>query len=274
MSVLTTDLGSHLALVTGASGGIGKATCLALAELGCSIAAHYYSNSDAANALVDQLKAKGVKAQAFQADLSSYDEVRKLHSSVYSSLGAPTILFNNAGSTLSKHGLRSASDISIEDFELTWRSNCGSAFLLTQLCLPDMEKAGWGRVIFCSSVAGLNGGVVGPHYAYAPDFLLPTSNENARLNLRPYRSSKSALHGLVHWLAGAYAAKGITVNGVAPALIQDTAMLPGSNEELAKKLPVGRLGRPEEIAETVLWMVKTGYVTNKIITVDGGWIAH
>ncbi|KAB2578584.1 Short-chain dehydrogenase/reductase SDR [Lasiodiplodia theobromae] len=252
MSVLTSDLSSHLALVTGASGGIGKATCLALAEKGCSIAAHYYSNSDAANALVDQLKAKGVKAQAFQADLSSYDEVRKLHASVSSELGAPTILFNNAGSTLSKHGLRSASEISIEDFELTWRSNCGSAFLLTQLCLPDMEKAGWGRVIFCSSVAGLNGGVVGPHYA----------------------SSKSALHGLIHWLAGAYAAKGITVNGVAPALIQDTTMLPGANEELAKKLPVGRLGRPEEIAETVMWMVKTGYVTNKIITVDGGWVAH
>lgn len=75
MSVLTADLRSHLALVTGASGGIGKATCLALAELGCSIAAHYYSNANAANELVDQLKAKGIKAQAFQADLSNYDGV-------------------------------------------------------------------------------------------------------------------------------------------------------------------------------------------------------
>ncbi|OJD32338.1 3-oxoacyl-acp reductase [Diplodia corticola] len=251
MSALTTDLSSQLALVTGASGGIGKATCLALADMGCSIAVHYHTNSDAANALVDQLKAKGVNVQALQADLSIYDEARKLYSSVSSSLGSPKILFNNAGSALSKPGLRSASDISIEDFELTWRSNCGSAFLLTQLCLPDMEKAGWGRVIFCSSVAGLNGGVLGPHYA----------------------SSKSALHGLVHWLAGAYAAKGITVNGVAPALIQAAAMLPASNEQLAKRLPVGRLGRPEEIAETVLWMVKTGYVTSKIVTVDGGLLA-
>ncbi|KAL1622682.1 hypothetical protein SLS56_008607 [Neofusicoccum ribis] len=229
MSVLTTDLSSHLALVTGASGGIGKATCLALAEMGCSIAAHYHSNADAANALVEQLKGKGVKAQVFKADLSNYDEVRNLHGSVVKSMGPPTILFNNAGTTLSKHGLRSASDISVEDFETTWRSNCGSAFLLTQLCLPAMEKAG---------------------------------------------SSKSALHGLIHWLAGAYATKGITVNGVAPALIQDTTMLPGGNEELTKRIPIGRLGRPEEVAETVVWMVKTAYVTNKVIGVDGGFFAH
>ncbi|KAK7712987.1 hypothetical protein SLS57_007548 [Botryosphaeria dothidea] len=234
MSVLTSDLSSHLALVTGASG------------------VHYFSNANAANELVDKLKAKGVRAEAFQADLSNYDGVRKLHAEVTSSLGAPTILFNNAGTTLSKHGLRSASDVTIEEFETTWRSNCGTAFLLTQLCLPDMEKSGWGRVIFCSSVAGLNGGIIGPHYA----------------------SSKSALHALTHWLAGAYATKGITVNGIAPALIQDTAMLPGSNEELAKRIPVGRLGKPEEIAETVMWMVKTGYVTNKIIAVDGGFFAH
>jgi len=67
-----------------------------------------------------------------------------------------------------------------------------------------------------------------------------------------------------------YCAKGITVNGVAPALIQDTNMFPGSNDELVKKIPLGRLGTPDEIAETVLWMVKTGYVTNKVIGVDGG----
>jgi 3-oxoacyl-[acyl-carrier protein] reductase len=92
---------------------------------------------------------------------------------------------------------------------------------------------------------------------------------------------------LVHWLANAYAKKGITVNGVAPALIQDTKMLPGSNDELSKseltlnksetnraddftEIPIGRLGTPEEIADTILWMINTGYVTNKVIAVDGG----
>lgn len=111
-----------------------------------------------------------------------------------------------------------------------------------------------------------------------------------------YASSKSAVHGFVHWLAGNVAKKGITVNAIAPALIEETAMLPGGNAELAKsepppfsadlssvwtldvdvtaEIPIGRLGRPEEIAETVMWMVKTGYVTNKVIAVDGGMYAY
>lgn len=80
-------------------------------------------------------------------------------------MGHPSLLFNNAGLTLGKSGLSSISDITIEDFEKTWRANCGSSFLLTQLCIPEMEKQGFGRVIFCSSVAGFTGGIVGPHYA-------------------------------------------------------------------------------------------------------------
>lgn len=91
-----------------------------------------------------------------------------------------------------------------------------------------------------------------------------------------YASSKSAMHGLIHWLAGSVAKKGITVNGVAPALIQGTKMLPGQDEGggLAARIPVGRLGTTEEVAETVLWMVKTGYVTNKVVAVDGGWFVQ
>jgi 3-oxoacyl-[acyl-carrier protein] reductase len=213
--MLTADLSPHLALVTGATGGIGKATCLALAALGCSVAVHYNSAADDAAELVRQLEAKGVRAQAFQADLGRYEDVcklfvsgsdyfssyasvvfatltvllppsleirhafspsiyspnhahhqvRRLHSAVTSALGQPTILFNNAGSSLGKSGIKSITDITIDDFEQTWRTNCGTAFLLTQLCMPAMEEKGWGRVIFCSSVAGFTGGVVGPHYA-------------------------------------------------------------------------------------------------------------
>ncbi|KAH8802633.1 3-oxoacyl-reductase [Xylogone sp. PMI_703] len=251
MSILTTDLKDYLALITGASGGIGKATCRALAKMGCSIAVHYHSSTQAAEDLVKELRGMGVRAEAFKADLSNYDEVRTLHASVLTSMGPPTILFNNAGVS-PEAGTKDIADVDITTFEFTWRANCASAFLLTQLCVPAMKEKGWGRVIFCSSVAGLNGGVVGPHYA----------------------SSKSALHGFIHWLAGNLAKTGITVNGIAPALIQDTTMLPGTTEELKKKIPIGRLGYPDEIAETVTWMVKTGYVTNKVIAVDGGFFVQ
>ncbi|KAK5104189.1 hypothetical protein LTS08_002075 [Lithohypha guttulata] len=246
-SILHSDLSGHLALITGCTGGIGAATATSLASLNCNIAVHYNAAVDKAQQLVSKLESVGVKAMAFQADLSSYDETRRLHSEVVNKIGHPTILFNNHGITL-KSGVKDISEISIEDFEKTWRTNCGTSYLLTQLCLPAMVEKEFGRIIFCSSVAGLTGGIIGPHYA----------------------SSKSALHGLVHWLASTYSKKGITVNGVAPALITDTTMLPGSPEALTAKIPIGRLGKPEEIAETVLWMVKTGYVTNKVIAVDGG----
>jgi len=244
---LTTDLSAHLALVTGATGGIGHATSLALARLGCSIAVHYHSAADTASALVSTLQSMGVRASSFRANLSSYAETRDLHAAVVRDLGHPTILFNNAGVTMGKSGVKDVADITVDEFEETWRANCGTGFLLTQLCVPAMVEEGWGRILFCSSVAAFTGGVVGPHYA----------------------SSKAALHGLVHWLAGAYGKKGITVNGVAPALIEETKMLPGG-AELAAKIPIGRLGKPEEIAETVVWMVKTGYVHNKVVAVDGG----
>lgn len=108
----------------------------------------------------------GVKAGAFQADLSTYDGARALHTAVVRELGQPSILFNNAGMTMGKSGVKDISEISVEEFEKTWRGNCGTAFLLTQLCIPSMLEQGWGRVIFCSSVAGFTGGAVGPHYAY------------------------------------------------------------------------------------------------------------
>ena len=163
-SMLTTDLKEHLALITGATGGIGRATCHALASLNCSIAIHYHSASSIAESLVTALKAKGIRAEAFQADLRQYDGVRELHRNVVETMGHPTILFNNAGIAM-KSGIKDIQDVSVEMFEETWRTNCGSAFLLTQLCLPEMEKQGCGRIIFCSSVAGFTGGVVGPHYA-------------------------------------------------------------------------------------------------------------
>ena len=163
------DLSGRLALITGATGGIGRATCEALAAQGCHIAVHYHQASSAAAELVTELttryRASGVKASSFQADLSDYSNVRRLHAEVISTLGNPDILFNNAGLNLGKVGLKGIEELSVEEFEHTWRANCGQTFLLTQLCMPSMVDRAWGRVIFCSSEAGITGGVVGPHYA-------------------------------------------------------------------------------------------------------------
>ena len=99
-----------------------------------------------------------------------------------------------------------------------------------------------------SSVAAFTGGIVGPHYA----------------------ASKAGLHGLTHFLAARVARDGVTVNAIAPALIERTGMLPGRPEELAARVPVGRLGRPEEVAELALAMLANGYLTSEVVGLDGG----
>jgi len=242
----------RIALITGCTGGIGKATAVALARQGASIAVHYNSAAQIAAGLVDEIKSYGVDAAAFQADLSGYDATKKLFEAVRGTMGDPDILFCNSGilgKTIGAQG--DIQEISVDLFEETWRTNTGVHFLLTQLVLPAMEKKKWGRVIFCSSVAAGTGGVIGPHYA----------------------SSKSAMHGLVHWLAGRYASHGITANAVAPALITNTGMMPGSPEHLTSRIPIGRMGQPEEIASIVQLLATNAYMTNKIIVADGGWTA-
>jgi 3-oxoacyl-[acyl-carrier protein] reductase len=164
--MLITNLSSQLALVTGATGGIGFTTCHALTSLGCFIAVHNNSALDTAEELVVQLGARGVHVEAFQADLSSYEATRiLLYRDVVEAMGEPTIIFNNAGMDAGKSGVKEIGDVRIAEFETCWRTNCGNTFLLTQLCTSGMERRGWGRVIFCGSVAGFTRGLVGPHYA-------------------------------------------------------------------------------------------------------------
>ncbi|SMY22910.1 unnamed protein product [Zymoseptoria tritici ST99CH_1A5] len=248
---------SRVILITGATGGIGEATAILFAKQGnYKLALHYNSaGQEARDKLLQTINEAGTTSSEvdfFQADLSDYDGVRKLHNDVTARFGGVDVLFNNAGSTSGMTGVQNLADVSIDVFERNWRMNTGSTILLTQLCLPHMEGKGWGRIVFNSSVAAFTGGFVGPHYA----------------------SSKSAMHGFIYWLGQNVAKNGITVNAVAPALIADTAMMGSPSGEQAKRVaervPVGRLGQPAEIAETVLWMVKTGYVTRKIIGVDGG----
>ncbi|KXT11299.1 hypothetical protein AC579_1666 [Pseudocercospora musae] len=257
---VSTDTRSHkLVLITGATGAIGRATAVAFAKAGkYNLALHYATANEATrekllSAIGDVLPAV-IDVALFQSDLSSFEGVRRLHREVVEGFGRGIdILFLNAGITGGKTNPTCLNDIPIGIFEDVWRMNCAGPILLTQLCAPRMEQQGWGRVVFNSSIAAFTGGGVGPHYA----------------------SSKSAIHGFVHWFGANVAGKGVTVNAVAPALIDDAAMLgemdEGGKKKMTEKIPVGRLGRPEEVAETVLWLVSTGYMTRKIIPVDGGY---
>lgn len=204
-------------LITGATGGIGRATSIAFAKTGQYHLALHYNTADqatrdkllsdiqSASASASVSPEEDIKAHFFQADLGSYDSVRTLHQTITATFPHHpiSVLFNNAGAALGHHGVQSLASVPIDVFERSWRVNTGSGILLAQLCLPAMEQAGWGRIIFDSSVAAFTGGFVGPHYA----------------------SSKSAQHGFVHWLARNVAGKGVTVNAVAPAMISGTAMM-------------------------------------------------
>jgi 3-oxoacyl-[acyl-carrier protein] reductase len=141
-------------------------------------------------------------------------------------------------------------DLSLSDWERTLAVNLTAPFALAKAVVPGMRARRFGRLLFVSSVAAFTGGVVGPHYA----------------------ASKAGLNGLTHSLASRFAADGITANAIAPALIEDTRMLPRGPQAdaLKARIPVGRLGRPEEVAELALAVIANGYVTNQVLSVDGG----
>lgn len=234
----------RIALVTGASGGIGAELSRRLAGAGAAVALHYASNEAAATGLAADIEAAGGRAQTFRADLADASAPERLVAEVERELGPVDVLAANAG--LSRPG--SWEDIDAQAFDETVAVNLRAPYLLARRVLPGMRERGYGRILFTSSVAALTGGIVGPHYA----------------------SSKAGLHGLTHFLASRVAADGVTVNAIAPALIEDTAMLPGDPGELTKAVPVGRLGKPAEVADLALAMLRNGYLTSKVVMLDGG----
>ena len=242
------DLRGHIALVTGASSGIGYATALRLAEAGADIALGYAHKAQAAQTLAERIHQMGRRAVALQGDLHQPAQVLALVDATEARLGPIDILISNAGSGTR----RRLEEISLEEWDETMHVNLRAAFLLAQRVVPGMRDRHWGRVIFVSSVAAFTGGIVGPHYA----------------------ASKAGLLGLTHALAASLAPHGVTVNAVAPALIADTGMLPGTEQELASRIPVDRLGKPEDVVEAIMMLVGNSYLTNQTLLVDGGMYPH
>jgi 3-oxoacyl-[acyl-carrier protein] reductase len=234
----------RVALVTGASGGIGAELSRGLARDGAALALHYASNKSAASELAAEIEAAGGRALTLAADLGDATAPGRIVADVERDLGPVDVLVANAG--LSRPG--SWEEVDAQMFDETIAVNLRAPFLLARRVLPGMCERGYGRILFTSSVAALTGGIVGPHYA----------------------SSKAGLHGLTHFLASRVAASGVTVNAIAPALIEDTAMLPGDPGELTKVVPVRRLGKTAEVADLALAMLRNGYLTSKVVTLDGG----
>ena len=237
-------LNRRVALVTGASGGIGHAVARGLAAEGAAVALGYGSHAEPAEELAEELVAAGGLAVAIGADLSRAEAPDELVDAVESELGAVEVLIAAAG--LGRR--QELEEVSLDDFDEMLAVNLRAPFRLAQRTVPGMRERGFGRVLFFSSVAAFTGGVVGPHYA----------------------ASKAGLHGLTHFLASRLASSGVTVNALAPALITETRMLPGDPEELRARVPVGRLGRPEEVADLALAILRNPYMTNQVVGLDGG----
>ncbi len=245
------DLHGRIALITGASSGIGYVTALRLAEAGADIALGYARKEEAAHRLAEHIRQMGQRALAVRGDVGEPDQVQALVEATQTQLGPIDILISNAGMGNRKR----LEEITLEEWDQTMQVNLRAAFVLAQRITPGMRERGWGRVIFVSSVAAFTGGIVGPHYA----------------------ASKAGLLGLMHSLSASLAPHGVTVNAVAPALIADTGMLPGGPEaegELVPHIPVGRLGKPEDVVEAIMLLVVNSYMTNQTLLVDGGMYPH
>jgi 3-oxoacyl-[acyl-carrier protein] reductase len=229
-------LQGRVALVTGGSGGIGAALCRAIAAEGAAVAVHYRDRVELAEAIVKDIVAGGGRAVALPADLLVPRASELLVDAVERELGPVDVLVANHG-----HAHKASFDeVDAGAWDETLAINLRAPFLLAQRVIPGMRDR--------SSVAGFTGGIVGPHYA----------------------ASKAGLHGLTHHLASRVAEAGITVNALAPALIENTDMLPGDPGFLQRAIPIGRLGRPAEVADMAVAMLRNEYLTSKVIALDGG----
>jgi 3-oxoacyl-[acyl-carrier protein] reductase len=232
----------RIALVTGGSRGIGKAIALALAAAGADVAVNYREREREARGVAEAIAKLGRRALPVHADVSNTGAVTSMLHTIAAQLGKVDVLVNNAGVALH----RGLDELSEADFDRTIAVNLKSAFLCTQAVLPHMRAQRWGRIVNISSGAARGAGVVGVHY----------------------NASKAGMEGLMRGYAARLVKEGVTVNAVAPSLI--LTEMTSSRADAASKVPLGRLGSPEEVAQTVLLVIANAYMTGQTVQVNGG----
>ena len=237
------DLEGRTALITGGSRGIGKDAALALAREGVDVAITYRGEREAAESVRRDVESLGRKCTVLQLDVRDAAAIKTAVADAEGALGTIDILVNNAGIAVA----RDLDSVTEQDWYDAIATNLTSAFLVTQAVLPGMRQRSWGRIINMSSVAAQIGGVVGPHYA----------------------ASKAGLHGMTHGYARFLAGKGVTVNAIAPALI-DTDTVKGLPAGAKSLIPVGRYGTVDEVSDIVLMLARNGFITGQTINVNGG----
>jgi 3-oxoacyl-[acyl-carrier protein] reductase len=238
------DLKNRVALITGGSRGIGAAVAIALAGTGCEVAVNYRERADAADGVCGEIAKIGQKAIAVQADVSVAAAVKRMVAEVEARFGGIDILVNNAAIA---HP-RKLEDITETEWDDVLAVNLKSVFLVTQAVIGGMRQRKWGRIINLSSVAAQTGGAVGAHYA----------------------ASKAGIIGLTHSCASSLIRDGITVNAIAPALIE-TDMVTSNPNASPDLIPMGHFGSVDDVASVAVMLATNDYMTGQTVSVNGGW---
>lgn len=238
-----------LALVTGASRGIGRAIALELGRNGYDVAINCNKSRESAEALCEEIRALGVKAEVFAADVSVQEEAAKLFSEVKASMGSVNVLVNNAGITRDTLLMR----MKPEDWQAVINTNLNACFYCTREALRDMSKARYGRIISIASVVGLTGNAGQANYA----------------------ASKAGIIAFTKSVAREYASRGITANAIAPGFIETdmtSVLKPEAKDAIMKTIPAGKIGSVKDVANAVLFFAReeSSYITGQTLAVDGG----